>query len=294
MAVSWIVYALLYPALLAVINVVDKFLLDKRIRDYRCLLLVIGFVALPAGILVTFLAPWDKFTAMQVGLGMFSGVLIAVSYVIYFHVLSFEEVSRVISIWYATPVIVALFAAVILKEYLPWWKYVAIVVAAGGAVLIGMERFARFPIMRKGFWLIILMCVFSAIVNIIAKYLLADFSIWNVIGLELLGVSLLILYIFSQHARRHVRQTLKSLPLIVFSEYSTYVAWLLWAAAVALTNVSLVSAMGSVQPLYVLVLMLMVSTFKPSILKEVFTRRTFAIKAIAILMIVVGTFFIAI
>lgn len=294
MAVSWIIYALLYPAILAIVNVVDKFLLDKRIRDYRGLLLVIGFVALPAGVLVTFFAPWGNVTNAQVSLGLFSGALIAIQYVIYFKVLSFEEVSRVISIWYATPVLVALFAAFVLKEYLPWWKYAAIALAAGGAVLIGMERFARIPVMRKSFWLIFLMCIMSAVVNIIAKYLLADFSIWNVIGLELLGVSMLMGYIFSVHARRRVRETLRSLPLIVFSEYTTYIAWLLWAAAVALANVSLVSAMGSVQPLYVLILMLLLSTFKPSILKEVFTRRTFAIKTVAIFMIVVGTFFVAI
>ncbi len=294
MAVSWIVYALLYPALLAIINVLDKFLLDKRIRDYRSLLLVIGFVALPGGVLITLFAPWEKVTSMQIGLGMLSGVLIAISYGVYFHVLSFEEVSRVISIWYTTPVIVALFAAVILKEYLPWWKYVAIVIATGGAVLIGMERFSRIPVMRRGFWVIISMCVLSGIVSIIAKYLLFDLSIWNVIGLEMLGVSLLVLFIFSKRSRTHVRQTLKSLHLIVISEYVTYAAWLLWAAAVALTNVSLVSAMGSVQPLYVLILMLMLSTFKPNILKEVFTRKTFAIKAISILMIVIGTFFVAV
>ncbi len=294
MAISWIVYALLYPALLAAINVLDKFLLEKRIRDYRSLLLVIGFVALPGGVLITFFSSWDNVASMQIGLGMLSGVLIAISYVVYFHVLSFEEVSRVISIWYATPVFVALFAAVILKEYLPWWKYVAIVVAASGAVVIGMERFTRIPIMRRGFWAIILMCVLSGLVSIIAKYLLFDLSIWNVIGLEMLGVSLLALFIFSKRSRTNVYQTLKSLHFIVFSEYATYCAWLLWAAAVALTNVSLVSAMGSVQPLYVLILTLLLSTFKPNILKEVFTRRTFAIKATAILMIVVGTFFVAI
>lgn len=294
MAVSWIVYALLYPALLAIINVLDKFLLAKRIRDYRSLLLVIGFVALPGGVLITLFAPWEKVTSMQIGLGMLSGVLITISYVVYFHVLSFEEVSRVISIWYTTPVIVALFAAIILKEYLPWWKYVAIVVAAGGAVLIGMERFSRVPVMRRGFWAIISMCVLSGIISIIGKYLLFDLSIWNVIGLEMLGVSLLVLFIFSKRSRTHIRQTLKSLHLIVISEYVTYTAWLLWAAAVALTNVSLVGAMGSMQPLYVFILMLILSTFKPSILKEVFTRKTFAIKAIAIFMIVIGTFFVAI
>jgi uncharacterized membrane protein len=293
MAVSWIVYALLYPALLAIVNVLDKFLLDKRIRDYRSLLPVIGFVALPGGVLITLFSQWNSITSLQLSLGMLSGVLIAISYVIYFHVLSFEEVSRVISIWYAAPVLVSIFAAVILKEYLPWWKYLAIVVAASGAVLIGMKSFARIPVMRKGFWVIISMCVLSGIVSIIAKYLLFDLSIWNVIGLELLGVSLLILFIFSKRSRMHVRQTLKSLHFIVFSEYATYCAWLLWAAAVALTNVSLVSAMGSVQPLYVLILIIMLSTFKPNILKEVFTRKTFVIKAIAILMIVIGTFFVA-
>src|SRR5574341_228526 len=293
MAVSWIIYALLYPALLAVINVVDKFLLAKRIRDYWSLLLVIGFVALPAGILITLFSSWSNVSKMQIALGMVSGVLITISYVVYFYVLSFEEVSRVIYIWYATPVLVALFAALILNENLPWWKYVAIIIAAGGAVLIGMERFAKIPVMRRGFWFIILMCVFSGIVSIIAKYLLYNLSIWNVIALELLGVSLLILFVFSKRARSHVRHTIKSLHLIVFSEYFTYIAWLIWAAAVALANVSLVSAMGSVQPLYVLVLMLMLSTFKPHILKEVFTRKTFLIKAVAILMIVVGTFFVA-
>jgi len=293
MATSWIVFALIYPALFALINIVDKFLLEKRIRDYRCICLVVGFVALPAMIALLLLASWDTVTPARIGLGLFSGLLIAISYPIYFRMLSTEEVSRVISIYYAAPVLVTFFAAVILRETLLWWKYVAIIAAAAGAVLIGIERFERIPVMRKGFWVMMLMCVFIGIVNVIGKYLLESMSIWNVIGLELVGVSSLTLYIFSPHARKHVRIALKSLHLIMFSEYTTYAAWLLWAAATAQASVALVSAMGSLQPLYVLLLMLALSAFMPHILKEVFTKKTLAIKAVAVLMIVIGTFFVA-
>jgi drug/metabolite transporter (DMT)-like permease len=290
---SWLVFALLYPAVLACVNVLDKFLLEKRIRDYRCLCLLVGFLALVAGVVLTTSAPWTALPTDKIVLGFAAGLLIALTYPLYFSVLSFEEVSRTVSIIYATPVLVSFFAAVALGESLPIWKYAAVVFAAAGAVLIGIDRFRKTPVMRRGFWRLVAMCVIIGVVNIMGKYALAELSIWNYIGLELLGMTSLLLFAFSRHARRHIAHSLKSMHLIALSEYSTYGAWLLWAAGTSVASASLMSAMGSLQPLYVLALMLLLSAFKPRILKEVFTKKTLALKAVAVLMIVIGTFFVA-
>lgn len=291
---SWVIFALLFPALIAFVNVLDKFLIEKRIRDYLSLMFVIGFISLCVGLLLALFISWHGAGFKHVLLGLFAGMLIGVNYFVYFKALTFEEVSRVVSIYYTTPIIVLFLASIILGESLPVWKYGAIILATLGAVLIGMDRFERIPIMRRGFWLIVFSCVLIGFININAKYLLKDISPWNVIALETLGLSIvLLMLVFSKRARMNLKQTMKSFPLIVISECSTYLSWLFFNMAAALTEVSKVSAMGSLQPLYVLIFMVLLSSFMPHILKEVFTRKTFAIKAIAILMIVIGTFFVA-
>lgn len=293
MVETWIILALLYPLFLALSNVIDKFLLEKRVKYCFALAPMSGLMVflLASGVLLFMplhTTPTQSIVAFSIG------IVISITWILYFYILSFEEVSRAMAIGYMTPVIVAVFARTILGEALPLSKYAAILLATTGAILIGIEKWDRGIVMRKMFYLILLNCTLWAVIATLQKYLLSTVSFYNLFVLQSFGLTTgLALTLISQKVRKHVPHIFKSIHFVFVSEALTFTGGIVSLAAMSRTEVSKVSAMGSVQPLYILAVMLLLSTFMPKILKEVFTKQTLAIKIISVVMIVVGTYFIA-
>ncbi len=289
---TWLILSLIFPALYALANVIDKFLLEKRVQNCFSIVPVGGWIQLIFGIGVLLFAPFAG-THSQAIIAFLIGIGISITYGLYYYALSVEEATRAISIWYMTPVIIAILAAIFLDEILPAWKYAAIIVAAAGAVLIGIEQLRGF-VMRKGFYVILLNSFILATISIAQKHMLETLSFLNLFGIQSLGLATGgTLFLVSRNVRRHLSIVLKSAHVVFAGETVTFAAVLIGLSAVASAEVSKVSAMSSVQPLYLLIYMILLSTFIPHILKEVFTRKTLAIKIVSILMIVVGTFFVA-
>jgi drug/metabolite transporter (DMT)-like permease len=291
---TWVILALLFPALDTMASLTDKFLLEKRVRNCVSHSIVVGIVTLALVLVILFFVPLEGISAKFATLGMLAGMFYSVSYFTWFYAVSVEEISRVISIWFITPIIVLLFATIFLQESLPGWKYAAIFSAVAGAVLIGVEKFELKPVMRKGFWAILLSCLFAATGIVIAKHLLGSMSFWNVYVLTGFGlVTGLLMGLISSHARTHFKQAFRNVPLVFLSEGFGMCSALIFLAAASMTEVSKVSAMGSLQPLYVLLSMLFLSAFMPKLLKETFTKKTLAIKAVSVVLIVGGAYFVA-
>jgi len=292
---TWLLLSLLYPAVYAFVNLVDKFLLEKKVKNCFSLCIVSGIVVLAIGIIVAIVFPFEGLTMRLAITGLVAGLVYSVGYASYFYAVSFEEISRVVSILYTTPIFVLLFAVVFLGESLPAWKYGAIASAVAGAVLIGVEKFELKPVMRKAFWIIIISCIFYAGGATISKYLLGHLSFWNVFAIQSYGAAFgLLTILFSKNARAHLKHTFKSLHIIVLSEIIDLCATMMFLAAVSMTAISKVSAMGSIQPLYLLIVMFVLSAFMPKLLKEVYTKKTLGIKMVSVLLIVVGAYFVAI
>lgn len=294
MVQTWLLLALLSPALYAIANVIDKFAVSKRVQNCFAYLTMVSAAWFLAAVVTFIFVSWSDVTINQIILGIFAGLTYSGGFYVYFYSMTFEEASRVVSIIFLSPLIVVGFAALLLGESLPVWKYAAILLTVAGAILIGTEKLDLKPVMRKGFWLLVLSCFFLATTNLINKYLIGSLSFWNMFGLQALGLSLgLAFSLLSKDARSHLRIAFKSWYFVFASEGLTFTGVLIFLYALTLTDISLVSPIGSVQPLYLLILTTLISSFKPQILKEVITKDTIFLKAIAVLMIVAGTFLVA-
>ena len=294
MAVSWVLIAFLYPALFAASNVFDKFLIEKRISNCFSLALIIGWLELISALIVLFFVPFNGLTIKLTSLGVLSGIIYGAAYFLYYYSISLEEVSRVISVYYITPIIVMVLARVFLAESLPVWKYAGAIVAVIGAVLIGLRKIELKLNFRKAFWLSLLTCFVWATVNIIQKYLLEHLSFWNVFTLQSFGLSaMLTTALFSSSVRSHLKHIVHNLHIIWIPEVLNVTAIVIYLSAVAKTEVSKISPMGSLQPLYLLIFMLLMSKYVPNLLREEFTRKTLIIKIVAVIMIVTGALLVA-
>ncbi len=290
----WLILSLIYPAFFAITNVIDKFLLEKRIKDVFSLLFIVGIISFIAALFVLFIVPLKNMTATVVIFCLLSGIVTGIGYYLYYWAMIFEEASRVVGVMNVTPILVALFSVIFLGEILPFWKYFAIVIVVVGAIMLGIDKFELKTYARKGFWIMIFSCFFWAGARIFQKYVLGYVSFWNLFVLESFAVSVVLcLTILKKKTRENLGSTLKSSQIIIFSVTVNILGVIISLWAISLGSVSLVSALSSVQPLYVLFFMIIMSLFVSHILKEVISKKTLTTKIVAIFLIVVGTFLVA-
>lgn len=292
---TWILLALLAPLFYALSNVVDKFLLSNRVRYCFAMAPIAGFAALLFGLGALFFVSFKGVTTTQMLIVFFLGLVITIVYVVYYYVMSVEEASRVVSIAFLSPIFVLLFAALFLGERLSGWKYFAVLLVIGGAVLIGIQGIHRGILMRKGFYWRLLTCLLNAGIITTQKYMLGDLQFLQLFTLQCFGLFTgLSLTLLSPKIRAHFKHVAKSVHYIFLSEGLTFIGALIFLFAVSNGPVSIVSALSSVQPVYMLILALLFSIFLPSILKEEFTRKTLTIKIVAVLMIAIGAYLVAV
>ena len=290
---EWVILSLLYPALYAVSNIIDKFLLEKRIKNPFSLSIIVGLVAFFIALIVLAFNPLKNLTINIIFFGLLAGISYSIGYFLYFYATSMEEVSRVISMIYITPIIVSLFAVIFLNEKLTLIKYFGIIIIVLGAVLIGINKLSSNEFFRRGVLIASLSSIFWATTNIIQKYLLNDISFWNLYSLQSFGLFIgLSTALLSKNARVNLRNTVKNIHFISLSEGFNFLAAIVALLALSKADVSKVSAIGSLQPLYVLVYVIILSLFIPKLLKEILNKKILIIKLVSILLIVIGAYII--
>lgn len=292
---NWVFLALLSPFLSALANIADKFLLGKRMVNCFALLPVAGFFALLFGVGSWLFVSFEGVPISKLAIAFGLGIVGSFLYMLYYFVLSSEEVSRVISIWYVQPVFVLLLAFVFLGESVSFFKVGGVLLCVIGAVALGVDRLPSGFAFRKGFWWLMLNCVISALVSVGLKFSLEGVGYWQIFSAQSFGLFVgLSSTIFMPSVRRHLGHVLKNVHILGVSEVLAFNAKLVLLAAFALAPVSLVSALSSVQPLFVLGLSLFLSLFVPSILKEEWSRDVLLKKSLSVVIIVVGAVIIAI
>jgi len=292
---NWVFLALLSPFLSALANIADKFLLGKRMVNCFALLPVAGFFALLFGIGSWLFVSFDGVPLSKLAIAFVLGIVGSFLYMLYYFVLSSEEVSRVISMWYVQPVFVLLIAFVFLGESVPFFKVGGVLLCVVGAVALGVDKLPKGFAFRKGFWWLMLNCVISALVSVGLKFSLEGVSYWQIFSAQSFGLFVgLSSTIFMPSVRKHLGHVLRNVHILGVSEVFAFAAKLVLLAAFALAPVSLVSALSSVQPLFVLGLSLFLSLFVPSILKEEWSRDVLLKKSLSVVVIVVGAVIIAI
>ncbi len=88
------------------------------------------------------------------------------------------------------------------------------------------------------------------------------------------------------------RNRLKGYALMITSEGTALIGNFVITIAGAIGFITLVNALSSVQPLFLLLMMILMSLFKPHILKEELGGSVLVIKFIAIGMILAGVYLI--
>ena len=292
---DWLILSLLGASAFAVTGIVDKFVLDKYVRDplaYLTILVVmqqIFIAAIPAYIGWGYVFPQTLYAMAAGG----CQVLLWAAYLL---ALKVEETSRVAALVYVFPVFVFLGAFVFLNETLAAKDY------AGGALLVCSAILISYRPNRGGgsvlspalkymavFW------VLTAAYALTAKYLIGFMNEWHLIFWSYLGSLLAVLPLLGRESvRKEFAGYLHGGPFLLLALFANLIFDFLGRGALifayAVGSVALVSSVSALQPFITLIYVILLGLIVPGIMPEEMDRKTMTLKTAAILLIIVGVY----
>jgi len=288
---TWAILVVAASLILAVVNTLDKYVLTKWVRNPFVSVLVLGFIGLIAGITVWLSRGFAPLSTLNIFGALIAGLCYLVSVVFYFKALKIEEMSRVVPLYYLSPLFILIFAAFFLGEIFTLANYLGIFALMIGAILVSSRSFLRIKLNLAFWWMMIAVLGWSANL-ILTKYLLNYADYWTIFAWVRLGgfigiIPLIFIYLpeLRDTVRRHGSKFLAAASL---SETLTLVSILLVTIAASVGYVTLVEALSALQALFVLLIALLLSVFLPSIIKEELNRAVVLQKIIATILMFAG------
>jgi drug/metabolite transporter (DMT)-like permease len=277
----WVLLALIAPFRLAAVSVIDKIILDRYVRTPLLYPFYTGVVEAILGvsvITIILLARLEDVNLSVIGGSMAMGSLRGIALVALVGALRHEQVSRVVALWFLNPIIVAGLAIIFLSESISTLAIVAIAMASLGAGVVswtggGSSR----GFMRPSAIVMALGAALAwAVANILAKYFVDGDSFWQFFFGSRIGFGgTLLLLVFSRKVRREAPHGWRSRPLLwmyLLAEITITVSLILYYSAINMGPVSLVSALGALQPLLVLVYSIALALLFPAAFSGWITR----------------------
>jgi len=286
---SWLLFALAYPLLYAFVNVLDKFLLANRIKNYYSYAVITGGIWLTAAIIILLIVGFPQMTTKVLFFAILSGILYGLMAWVYYHMITHAEVSRVVGMAYLSVAVTAIFSYIFLKETLPMFKYVAILLAIIGTIILGIEKTPKKIRFNHVFKLLLLYVFIMGIIGVMEKYILNYITSWELFALlNIVTGIVLLLPVFRKQIREDLPNTAKNIIPIIIIQIISITAYAAYLKAASLQKISIIFSIGTLQPVYVFVVMLLLSIFTPHLLKEIITPKAIIQKIIGIGLVVAG------
>jgi len=293
---EWFIFALLAPILWSGCNVIDKFLLEKYIKDPISYQVLICFFDIMSIIIILLFSSvsWNIYVFF---LGMIIGLLGVIATTLYNKSMIDEEASRVVPLVYLDSIFVVILAYMFLGEVFNFQKYLGIIFIVIGGILISFKKIVKKWHFSSVVKFILVAGFLWAISSVISKYTLNFTDYVSLTALQMLGYVIFgPLFLLSNKVRSNFLSYMKKFDrkifLLIIATLIYLVGVLSFYYAASIGSISLVYTIVSTQPFFIFVYTVIITKIAPGIIKEGIDRSTILLKIIAICLIFLGTFFI--
>lgn len=287
----WILLSVSSSLIWSGINVFDKFIISKIIKTPIIPIVLSAIVGVFIAFVVFISKGFDQVDFGDQILCLVCGALYVLMAWFYFVGMKNGEVSRLIPIFYISPIFVAILSYFVFDEVLGLLQYIGVILLILGAISISTKSFKRITIGKPAV-LFILSTIFWSAYQVVLKHLLDNYDYWTIYSLVRLGVFIATvpIVIIKWKSIIEMFNTVgkKFIGLITVSESINLIGTIFATIAISMASVVLVTALTSLQPFFVLVIASLVSIFYPKILEEKLNRKIITQKLIAILIMFVG------
>jgi len=294
----WYIFALAVPVLYSVTNFLDKFLIDKKLKNPMVMTAVSGIASGILGIAIGLVTGFKFIGFLQIFLIMFAGIILIFYLIPYYQAMKIEDPSRVVPLFGFIPVFTLVLSAIFLKEVLTAKQMVGLLVVVIAGILISAKKVeGKLFSPRKSLWFMLLASLMYGSVGIIFRFAVKDASFWTLVSYEYIGTGigglLLLIYKPIRIGILEEKAALKNAAgLITINNTLSILAQMSEAFAVTLIAVPLVNIVEGVQPLIVLVEGILITTWFPKLVKEDISRETITQKLVSIILIFTGLYLV--
>lgn len=299
---SWFLISLIGPFLYALTNHIDKILLEKYFKEGGVGTLVL-FSSLLSAVAIPFLYFADPL-ALQMGLtniAILCGVAILNILVLWFYLLALknEEASVAIVFYQLVPVFGLILGYFILGEVLTKTNLIAMAIIILGTSIISFEIDTEnnFKLRKKTIALMLAAAFFWALGSVIFKAVAIEETVWQSLFWEHVMLTLIgvLLFIFVRSYRVSFIKVLKLnstgiLSVNLLNEILYMLGNLAFAFAYMLAPIALVLLSESFQPIFVLIIGILLTVFFPKISVEKIHVAHIWQKIFAIIITGIGTY----
>lgn len=291
---NWTLVAISAYAAVAFANIVDKILVDKYIKDSSTIVLFTGSVAFVTGLVIFAIVGFTPLPTHQWIMVLAAGILLELYLLPYFHALELEDASNVVPLFQLIPVFSLLLSSIFLHEQLT-------IVQLLGFLLIVISGFflsrnttsgnhATGPVLG---YMVLSSFLFAAS-SLLFSAASSITNLWDAIAWESIGIGFgtLCVALWPGYFRRFLNFAGK-LPgagwvALMTSEIFYVIYRLLFAAALSVGSVAIISVLGGTQPVFVLLYGLIMTYAAPKLIQEKISMKILRNKFLAIMAIGVG------
>lgn len=298
---NWIFTAVLAQALYGASSFVDRFLIEKHIRNFLFLTILGGLTALPFGFIILALNGFSVFSPLNMALVLLSGIFFEIALLPYYKAISMEDASRVTPLFQTIPIFVLIFSVLFLGEIPTVYGLAGFFLILSGGFLLSMEKVDMGIFrLRKFFWYMMLSSILYALPGVMFKYVVIAENFWTTTAYEFIGggigagILMAWSYLFNGKFFAEIPMIPGKVWAVIYMNEGIYVlARFFTLSAIMLGPVSLVSAFGVSGPFFTFAYGLILSVWFPQVIKEDISRPVIITKLIAITLIFLGAILIS-
>ena len=295
---SWIYFVILATFMWSITNIIDKYLVDKRIKSP---LIVFIFMRIISIIPVIILIPILNIGVPNLYFLPFifvSAVLMTLGIIIYYKIVEIEEISVSIPLFQFIPIFTLLMAFSLLGERLASMDYLGFLILILGGFVISIKRVSGLFRIGKVFWFVILASLVFSASYVIIKFVLNYVNYWEtLIWVWIFGIFTTMPILFSGKIRGKFKYYYSRINRndwgILFT--NTIISILGSASyyfAINIGPISPIQASENIQMIFVFIFALLLTRFYPHILKERFDIRALMQKILGMILIIIGVLLI--
>ncbi|MAG60441.1 hypothetical protein CL619_01515 [archaeon] len=285
---EWIFLALLAPFFWAIVVLLDDNLLRYIYKNPFFGAIISGlFASLPLFALFFFPITIPSITIISFSIA--AGILIIGSYTFYFHTLQERGPSITVALWSMSPALIAILALIFLGEKLSGLNWLGFLLIFSASLIFSITNIKKFTI-HKSFWLMLGATSCAAFAAVLSKYIYLQVNFWTGFVLVSLGmfIAAIILMLYPSKGRKfipYIKKNVHHAPIFVFSELLNVAAIFVSHLAISRGPVSLVKVIGGVQPVYILLISLVLFPFFPRYFRK---SEKLPLKSLLLFMILLG------
>lgn len=298
---SWIIYTIIGVLLFSSTNYIEKYLVDKKIKEPLILTISSGPIFLLFGTIIYFFVHLQVVTFIQFSALIGAGIFLIMYLIPYYNALSEEETSRIIPLFQFVPVFTLIFSYIFLNEQLRIPQLIGFVLILFGGFAISLKKIEiEIFSLSKSFWLMILSSLLYTAVPIFFKYAVKSVDFWTAFFYQSIGafIGSVLLLLFPPYKKTILREIkkLSFFPtfLLFFLHSIGFVGEIAISFAYFLAPVALVTVLAGTQPFFVLFIGIILSVWFPHIVEEDIKKSTLIIKFVAMGLIFAGLYIISI